>query len=119
MRCTACGQISDERSVPIPLLPRCQKCTALLRPHIVWFGESLFPDDLARCATELKVCEVMIVIGTSGVVYPAAGFASLAKEAGAFVIEINLDPTPQSDLVDISLRGHAKDVVPEVLQGRQ
>jgi len=58
---------------------------------------------------------VLLVIGTSGVVYPAAGFASVAKEAGAFVAEINPDPTPQSGIVDISLKGRAKDVVPLLL----
>lgn len=118
VRCTACGQVSDNHAVPIPLLPRCERCAGLLRPHIVWFGESLFPDDLSRCAAVLSGCDVLLVIGTSGVVYPAAGFASVAKEAGAFVIEINLDPTPHSDLVDLSLRGRAKDVVPDLLQGR-
>jgi NAD-dependent deacetylase len=56
------------------------------------------------------------VIGTSGGVYPAAGFVSIAKEAGAYVIEVNLDPTPQSNFVDIALRGRAKDIVPLLLQ---
>jgi NAD-dependent deacetylase len=55
------------------------------------------------------------VIGTSGVVYPAAGFASMAKDVGASVIEINLEITPQSDLVDLSLQGRAKDLVPLLL----
>ena len=55
------------------------------------------------------------MIGTSGVVYPAAGFASTAKHAGAFVVEINPDATPHSDLVDISLRGRAKEDVPLLL----
>ena len=57
----------------------------------------------------------MLVIGTSGVVYPAAGFASLAKECGALVIEINLESTQESDLVDLSLQGRAKDLVPLLL----
>jgi NAD-dependent deacetylase len=55
------------------------------------------------------------VIGTSGVVYPAASFASVAKNAGALVIEINLDSTPQSNLVDLSLQGRAKDLAPLLL----
>ena len=115
VRCTACGSISENRDVPISLLPTCPRCRGLLRPHIVWFGESLFPDDLARCAVALQRCEILLVIGTSGIVYPAAGFASVAKEAGAFVAEINLTPTPQSGLVDLSLQGRAKDVVPLLL----
>ena len=56
-----------------------------------------------------------MIIGTSGLVYPAAGFASVAKEAGAFVAEINLDPTPHTGIVDVSLEGRAKDLVPLLL----
>ncbi len=116
VRCTACAAVTDNHQVPLSLLPRCGQCGGLLRPHIVWFGESLHEEDLARCANQLQACDVLLVIGTSGVVYPAAGFASIAKEAGAYVIEVNLGPTPQSDLVDIALRGRAKDLVPLLLQ---
>ena len=115
VRCTGCGAISDNREVPLPVLPTCRLCHALLRPHIVWFGESLWEEDLRRCDEVLRVCDLLLVIGTSGVVYPAAGFASLAKEVGALVIEINLESTPQSDLVDLSLQGRAKDLVPLIL----
>jgi len=115
-RCTACGTVTENHQVPLPLLPHCGQCGELLRPHIVWFGESLQEEDLARCAQQLQACDVLLVIGTSGVVYPAAGFASMAKEAGAYVIEVNLDPTPQSDLVDIVLHGRAKELVPLLLQ---
>jgi NAD-dependent deacetylase len=75
----------------------------------------LSASDLARCATALESCDVLLVIGTSGVVYPAAGFASTAKAAGAFVAEINPDATPHSGLVDVSLRGRAKEIVPLLL----
>jgi len=115
VRCTDCGSVEENHDVPITLLPVCSRCKGLLRPHIVWFGESLFPEDLSRCATALRACDVLLVIGTSGVVYPAAGFASIAKESGAFVAEINLEPTPQSGLVDLSLQGRAKDLVPLLL----
>lgn len=116
VRCTGCGAVTENHQIPLPLLPHCGRCGELLRPHIVWFGESLHEADLARCAKQLQACDVLLVIGTSGVVYPAAGFASVAKEAGAYVIEVNLDPTPQSDLVDIALHGRAKDLVPLLLQ---
>lgn len=116
VRCTACAAVTENYQVPLPLLPHCGQCGELLRPHIVWFGESLREEDLARCAKQLQTCDVLLVIGTSGVVYPAAGFVSIAKEAGAHVIEVNLDPTPQSDLVDIALHARAKDVVPLLLQ---
>jgi len=115
VRCSTCGTIEDNHDVPIAILPICRHCNGLLRPHIVWFGESLFPSDLARCASALQSCEVLLVIGTSGLVYPAAGFTTVAKEAGAFVAEINLEPTPQSGLVDLSLQGRARDIVPLLL----
>lgn len=115
VRCTVCGAIDDNHDVPIPVLPSCRHCRGLLRPHIVWFGEALSATDLARCAAALRSCDVLLVIGTSGVVYPAAGFASVAKEAGAFVAEINLDPTPHSAIVDLSINGRAKEIVPLLL----
>jgi NAD-dependent deacetylase len=115
VRCTACGQVTENRNVPIHILPICRDCRNLLRPHIVWFGESLAEEDLQRSYTALQASELCLVIGTSGVVYPAAGFASIAKEAGAFVAEINLDQTPQTDLVNLSLQGRAKDIVPLLL----
>ena len=115
VRCTGCGQISENRQVPIPLLPSCSACEGLLRPHIVWFGESLAQRDLDQSYAALESCEVMLIIGTSGVVYPAASFAPVAKQAGAFVAEVNLDPTPNSDLADVSIRGRASDTVPRLL----
>jgi NAD-dependent deacetylase len=115
VRCTGCGVVEENRDVPISILPSCPHCKSLLRPHIVWFGEPLFADDLDTCSRVLKQCDVLLIIGTSGVVYPAAGFASIAKEAGACVAEINLNPTPQSALVDVSLQGRAKDIVPLLL----
>ncbi len=115
VRCTNCHSVTENRQVPIPILPTCRTCKGLLRPHIVWFGESLDEDDLQQSYRALQSCEVCLIIGTSGVVYPAAGFASVAKAAGAFVAEVNLDPTPHSSLVDAALRGRAKDLVPLLL----
>ncbi len=115
VRCTGCGVISENREIPLPILPTCQRCHALLRPHIVWFGESLREEDVRRCDEALRACDLLLVIGTSGVVYPAAGFASVAKDVGALVIEINLESTQQSEFVDLSLQGRAKDLVPLLL----
>lgn len=115
VRCTGCGHVGENRDVPLALLPTCRHCSALLRPHIVWFGESLDSGDLDRCETALGTCDLCLVIGTSGIVYPAAGFAAVAKRHGAYVAEINLDPTPTSELVDVTIRGRAKDIVPLLL----
>ncbi|MBH0203564.1 MAG: NAD-dependent deacylase [Nitrospira sp.] len=116
VRCTQCGVTEENRDLPIAILPTCRRCRGLLRPHIVWFGESLEAKDLQSSYAALQSSEVCLIIGTSGLVYPAAGFASVAKEAGAFIAEINLDTTPQSALVDISLQGRAKDLVPLLLE---
>jgi NAD-dependent deacetylase len=116
VRCTACGLVEEDRRVPIPILPTCRACGQLVRPHVVWFGESLDPKDLSASSAALQSCEVLLIIGTSGMVYPAASFASLAKRAGAFVIEVNLEETPNSDLVDVVLRGRAKDIVPRLFE---
>ena len=115
VRCTGCGEVAENRDVPIAILPTCPRCHSLLRPHIVWFGESLAAVDMEQCRNTLGRCSLCLVIGTSGLVYPAAGFAAIAKAHGAFVVEINLDPTPNSDLVDVAIRGRAKDIVPALL----
>ena len=115
VRCTGCARIEQNRDVPMSLLPYCSVCGALLRPHIVWFGESLAAEHVQRSYEAVKSCDLLMIIGTSGIVYPAASFASIAKSAGAFVVEINLEPTPNSELVDVSIQGRAKDIVPQLV----
>ncbi|RMH35347.1 MAG: NAD-dependent deacylase [Nitrospirae bacterium] len=117
VRCTQCGIVEDNHAVPIPIPPTCSSCGGLLRPHIVWFGESLAREDIERSLHALRSCEILLIIGTSGVVYPAASFASVAKEQGALVVEVNLDPTSHTSLVDASFHGRAKDLVPLLVPG--
>lgn len=114
VRCTQCGELSINRDVPIQIPPFCT-CGGLLRPHIVWFGESLEPENLRRTDEALRDCEALLIIGTSGLVYPAAAFASVARAHGAFVAELNLDPTANSSIADIAVQGRAKDLVPQLL----
>lgn len=115
VRCTQCGVIEWNQVIPLPIPPYCRQCQGLLRPHIVWFGESLNPNDLHASYSALQHCELLLIIGTSGIVYPAASFSSIAKEHGACVVECNLEPTPHSALVDLSLQGRAKDLVPRLI----
>ena len=75
-----------------------------------------FTQDLDASEAALQSSDLCLIIGTSGLVYPAAGFGSIAKQAGAFVVEINLDATAQSGIVDAALQGRAKDIVPLLLQ---
>ncbi len=119
VRCTQCRAVSINRDVPIQILPYCKdnngSCGGLLRPHIVWFGESLDTQDIEKSMTALQSCDAMLVIGTSGVVWPAASFAEIAKSAGAFVVEVNPNPSVQSHLMDEVLVGRASEVLPRLL----
>ncbi len=117
VRCTNCCVVSPNHEVPLPYPPTCKACSGLLRPHIVWFGESLAAKDLEQSYAALERCEILLIIGTSGVVYPAASFAPVAKDHGAFVVELNLESTPNSSAVDVSFQGRAKELVPLLLSG--
>jgi len=105
----------DER-VPLPELPPlCPHCGGQARPAVVWFGESLDGADVDR-AFEATTCDVFLTIGTSAVVYPAAGFVDQARARGAFTVEINTEKTPASSRVDLSLLGPAEEVLPSIEQ---
>lgn len=81
-----------------------------LRPHIVWFGE--IPLEMERIEAALARCDLFVSIGTSGAVYPAAGFVQLARMAGARTVEINLEPTQGAGLFDEGVYGPASETVP-------
>ena len=115
VRCTICKEVSVNKEIPIPILPYCLRCHGLLRPHIVWFGESLVPSHVQQSIKALENCDMMLVIGTSGIIQPAASFADTAKSAGAFVVEVNLKPTPHMGSIDISLQGRAAEIIPQLL----
>jgi len=105
-----------DEQVPLPELPpRCPHCGGHARPAVVWFGESLDASDLDR-AVEATTCDVFLTIGTSAVVYPAAGLVHQARAQGAFTAEINTGETPASSLVDLSLLGPAEEILPLIEQ---
>jgi NAD-dependent deacetylase len=91
--------------------PAC-RCGALLRPDVVWFGESLDRQRIDLATRLARRCEVFLAIGTSALVYPAAGLPLVAAESGAFVAEINVDDTPLTPRADAVIRGRAADVLP-------
>jgi len=93
---------------PLPVCP----CGALLRPDIVWFGEALDPRHAGAATRAAEACEVFLAIGTSALVYPAAGLPLVAGRAGAVVVEINVDDTPLTPHADIVLRGTAAGLLP-------
>lgn len=101
-------------TVPQPRLPpRCPHCGGLVRPAVVWFGESLDPE-VVSAAAAATACDVFLTIGTSSIVYPAAGLVHQARRQGAFTVEINIETTGASDAVDVSLRGKAEAVLAEL-----
>jgi len=121
VRCTVCSARSDHTG-PInarsaDALPRCARCSALLRPDVVWFGESLDPTTLGEAFARAEEADVCLVVGTSAVVHPAADIAYATARAGGSIIEVNPETTPVTPLAAFSLRGTAAEVVPLLLQG--
>jgi NAD-dependent deacetylase sirtuin 5 len=103
----------DER-VPLPELPpRCPSCGGLARPAVVWFGEPLAAEDVAA-AIQACQCDVFLTVGTSAVVYPAAGLVHEARRRGAYTAEINREPTPASQAVDLCILGAAEEILPRL-----
>jgi NAD-dependent deacetylase len=94
-------------------LPRCH-CGALLRPDVVWFGESLDPVSVDAAVSAVEAAQVVLVVGTSSVVYPAAALPGIARRAGATVVEVNPEETPVSSAAHIVLRGLSGVVLPQL-----
>lgn len=115
LRCTECGREEWNRQVPlVPLPPTCG-CGGILRPAIVWFGEMLPIDAWGRAQEAARTAEIFISIGTSALVYPAAGLVREARDWGARVVIVNPDPTPADSLADWVLRGPAGEILPRLL----
>jgi NAD-dependent deacetylase len=100
--------------VPIAQIPPCcPHCGGLIRPGVVWFGETIEEDVLQRSSAAVD-CDVFMTTGTSALVYPAAGLVDAAHGRGAFTVEINLESTPASKGVDLSVRGGAEEIFPQI-----
>jgi NAD-dependent deacetylase len=111
-----CGhEISIDLASPPPR-QSCPRCGAPMRPGVVWFGEALPPEAWGRAEKACTSCDALIVIGTSAVVYPAAGLIGLARASGARVIVVNTESSAASDLADVELLGPAGEVVPALLE---
>lgn len=121
-RCTGCGATADRGLDPLPELPHC-RCGAMLRPDIVWFHESLPEHVWFRAMLAARQCDVMLVVGTSTVVHPAASLIPVAKRKWAWdpgrvatLVEVNLTRTEASALADIGLYGPSGQVLPRLVE---
>ncbi|UQU68339.1 NAD-dependent deacylase [Couchioplanes caeruleus] len=121
-RCADCGEPwplptdpADEpeegRRLPPP---RCARCSGPVRPGVVWFGEALPEAALERAVEVAAACDLMLTIGTSGLVYPAAELPHVAARAGAAVIQINPQPTALDPVADVNLHGPAARMLPSL-----
>ncbi len=115
MRCTVCGANFPNRRVPLPKIPPHCACGGLARPGVVWFGEPL-PDGMMKEAEHAAAAaQVFLVVGTSAVVHPAASLIPFAKQSGAKVVEINIEESAASPVVDCLLKGPAGELLPQLI----
>jgi NAD-dependent deacetylase len=113
-RCFTEGTVINDGDDTVAV-PTCTACGGMLRPGVVWFGEAIPPAALESAASAAADCDVFLSIGTSSVVWPAAGLADAARSNGATVIEINPDVTPQSGQSHHCLQGKSGEVLPELV----
>lgn len=117
LRCTGCRcEVQDLRPTLAPLPPTCEECGRMLRPGVVWFGENLRPRAWEMSVEWVSEADVLLVIGTSGVVYPAAQLAPIAREAGAKIVEINIEETALSGLADACFLEPSGQILPKLVQ---
>jgi NAD-dependent deacetylase len=112
-RCFSCEKLTTaDDSLDVPT---CPDCGSNLRPGVVWFGEVIPESTLNESCAAASDCDVFLSVGTSSLVYPAAGLADLAKENGATVVEVNPQPTAHATSFDFVIAGNSGDVLPELV----
>jgi NAD-dependent deacetylase len=115
--CIDCGAaVSDGELLLQNGAPRCPRCNGLVRPDVVWFGELLPADAWAASVEAARHAELFFAVGTSAVVFPAASLPAMAKEAGAYLVEINIERTEMSPMADEVLIGTSGELLPRLLQ---
>ena len=120
-RCERCdmaytGPLPKMAEPALEVEPPVCHCGGLIRPDIVWFGEPLPDEPWQRAVSATQAADVMVVAGTSAIVYPAAGLPDLALSRGTVVVEVNPEPTPLTASATISIRDSASQALPELLQ---
>ncbi|MDP1715277.1 MAG: NAD-dependent deacylase [Anaerolineales bacterium] len=116
VRCADCGTLTGTWGDDTESVPRCEKCDGLLRPDVVWFGESLPRAELESAVSAAREAQIFFSIGTSGVVQPAAALAHAARNNGSVIVEINAEPTPLTPKVDFAFHGKSGEILPELVK---
>jgi len=116
VRCSQCSAYTETWGDDSESVPQCSICGGLLRPDVVWFGESLPRDQLEAAVEAARTCEVFFSIGTSGIVQPAASLAFAAHNRGAIVVEINAEATPLTAKADYTFHGKSGEILPELVK---
>jgi NAD-dependent deacetylase len=116
VRCADCYSFTEIWDDDSEAVPRCKQCGGLLRPDVVWFGESLPRDQLEAAVVAARTCDVFFSIGTSGIVQPAASLAFAAHQRGAVVVEINAEPTPLTSKAKYVLHGKSGEILPRLVE---
>ena len=116
MRCVACDRLAPFPRGPVPddPIPTCAHCTASMRPHILWFGETYWPGVLESAEAAARTADVCLVVGTSAQVWPPVALALHARDCGAYLIDVNPDATQLSEAADAHLVGPAGTVLPQL-----
>ena len=113
IRCEKCDTVNKNYEVPLPEIPpKCNKCGEITRPNVVWFEEIIPMHMIDQALLSIEESDLMLIIGTSGIVEPAASMGLLAKQSGKQVIEIHLEETPNSAIYNISLQGKSGEILP-------
>lgn len=116
--CLGCGYRQEAASLSLgDIPPRCPQCSSILKPDVVFFGEPIPWEAQNRSFEAARSSDLVLVIGTSAIVYPAAGIPTLAKQNGAKVVEINMEPTPLTGFIsDYLIQGSAGMILPQIVE---
>jgi NAD-dependent deacetylase len=114
-RCTREATVSARAARSTSGLPECAACGSPLRPDVVWFGEAIPSGPMLRAADAASRCDIFLSIGTSALVYPAAGLAEAALGTGATLIEVNPNPTDLTPHAHLVLQGPSGQMLPALL----
>ncbi len=114
--CIACAKDFSSPDFDIEEVPKCDKCGGLIRPGVVWFGENLPEEEFSNGQTAAEWSDICFVVGTSAVVYPAAYIPQSARQAGSYIVEINIEPTDLTPYADYSIFGKAGEILPLIIE---